>query len=102
MSVRVSTEGATSAIAEAVCSILVMSRPARMIREGECLEIVSANSAPRPPGDTPVIRITLFLMLVERSEAIWSPSVSEVYCDIVNNVKACRTQYKSGSDGKIV
>lgn len=74
-SIRVATEGATWAIWEAVCWVLVVSRPARISRAGECLEIVSANSAPRPPGDTPVMRMVLSLMVVERSEAIWSPSV---------------------------
>lgn len=82
---RVVTEGATSAIFVAVCSALLASRPARMISAGECLEIVIANSAPRPPGDTPVMRMVLSLMVEDRSEAIWSPSVRGVYGDILED-----------------
>lgn len=62
-----------------------------MMSAGACLAIVVAKLAPRLLGDTPVMSTVLPLMAAERSEAISSPVVSQVYGAMSADVVCCES-----------
>jgi hypothetical protein len=44
-------------------------RGMKMSSFGSCAAMISTKNSPRPPGETPVVRITL--------RSIWAPPISE-------------------------
>lgn len=79
---------------EAVARSFVVERPARMSNRGECLAISWTKVAPRPPGDTPVVR----MILLDMAEAWWEARVEASSCseDVEDMVAVVYVQGDSG------
>ncbi len=77
------TSGDVEAMDWAVSSHLRVSRPARIRSLGEYLAMAWTNVAPMLPGVTPVVRMTLPLMMSLQLAAISSAVVSNPYGGMV-------------------
>ncbi len=77
------TLGDVEATDLAVSSHLLVWRPARIRSLGECLAMAWTNVAPMLPGVTPVVRMTLPLMMSLQLAAISSAVVSNPYGGMV-------------------